>query len=80
MRIHRSLALCAAVLATACGAPDDTQTARERADDSAAVEAVREPNAIDNVNQRLDQAQKDADARTAEGMEQVREAEGAQNP
>ena len=80
MRISRPLAVAAVLLAAACGTPDDTQSASDKAADSAAVEAVREPNVIDNVNQRLDQAEKDAAARTAEGMETVQQAEGAQNP
>lgn len=82
MRIHRPLALLAVLLLAACGGPEETQSVEQKAADSAAVEAVTQPaeGVIPNVNERLDQADKDAAARTAEGMEQVREAEGASPP
>jgi hypothetical protein len=80
MRIHRSTALLAVLLA-GCGGPEQTQSVEQKAADSAAVRAVTQPaGVIDNVNQRLDQADKDAAARTAAGMEQVKEAEGASPP
>jgi hypothetical protein len=73
------IALCAVLLA-ACSAPADDPSASEKAADSAAVEAISHPAAVETVNRRLDQARKDADARSAEGMEQVRQAEEAEKP
>ena len=89
MRIHARIALSAVLLA-ACGA-SETDPANQTSADSAVVEAISEDpttpatpaeqGVVGNVNQRLDQAEKDAAARSAEGMEQVRQAEeGAQSP
>jgi hypothetical protein len=87
MRIQ-SILSAAVLLLAACGA-SESDPANQQAADSAAVEAiVEDPSApatadqgvIGNVNQRLDQAEKDEAARTAEGMEQVRQAEGAPTP
>jgi hypothetical protein len=83
----RSLLATLLLLGAACGAEPENQPGDTTADpaletpaDSAAVEAVREPGAVRAVDQRLEQAQRDADARAREGEAQVREAESTGTP
>jgi hypothetical protein len=66
-------ALLALLLAAACGTPENA--AEPPPDAAAPVDTVRTDARVDAVQQRLDRAQKDAEARTREAMEAAEAAE-----
>ena len=61
------LALLALLLAAACGTPESAPGSPP--DAAAPVDTVRTDARVDAVQRRLDQAQKDGDARTREAMD-----------
>lgn len=62
------IALLALLLAAACGTPESAAPEPPPAA-AAPVDTVRTDARVDAVQRRLDQAQKDADARTREALE-----------
>jgi hypothetical protein len=76
--MKRSILLGALLLA-ACG-PDpevDPAAGETATEDSAALEAITRPAAIDAAQKGVDQAEKDMAERARQAQEQVRQAEGA---
>ncbi|HEU0014268.1 MAG TPA: hypothetical protein VFQ45_11325 [Longimicrobium sp.] len=83
MRLRSLPALLALTVLAACGgggAEEKDETTAEPFDTTAPAPAAPEAGragAIDRVNQRLDQAERDAAAREADAAEQLRQAGGA---